>query len=85
VALKPDHPEGWRRIGVILKDTGRFREAIEPLQQAILVAPRDAQLRFELGVCYLQVRNKDAALEQYKVLKTMDDVLAARLYRSITS
>ncbi|MBK7395586.1 MAG: hypothetical protein IPJ34_04610 [Myxococcales bacterium] len=63
---------------------GRHRDAIPLLQQAIL-GNDDAQVRFDLGVCYANLNNKEAAMMQYKALVAKDADLAEQLLFVIES
>lgn len=48
--LQPNNPATLRLFGDILQRTGRAREAIEPLQQALAARPGYADAHFALGV-----------------------------------
>jgi len=57
----------------------RHKQAIEPYQQAILLAPQDAALRYELGVCYANIGQRAAAMAQHDALKKLDPARAEEL------
>ena len=46
----PKHGFGWKMLGVVLRRLGREPEALEPLRQAVLLAPGDAEAHNNLGV-----------------------------------
>ena len=64
---------------------GRYPEAIEVFKKAVSLTPGDANAHFGLGLSYLSTKNRSLALEQYKILKTLDadmaDELFDRIYR----
>lgn len=45
----PSHSFGWATLGVVLQQLGRNEEALQPLQKAVELAPRDAQAHGNLG------------------------------------
>ena len=50
VAAKfPDHPFGWKALGVIATRTGRHEDALLPMRQALRLAPSDAEAHSNLG------------------------------------
>lgn len=80
----PDHPTAGRKAANAFMQLGRHRDAIPLLQQAIL-GNDDAQVRFDLGVCYANLNNKEAAMMQYKALVAKDADLAEQLLFVIES
>lgn len=45
----PNHPFGWKALGVILGSTGKKNEALIAHQKAVKVAPEDAEIHNNLG------------------------------------
>ncbi|MCZ7683806.1 MAG: tetratricopeptide repeat protein [Sandaracinaceae bacterium] len=70
--VNPDHADAQKRLAANLIELGRYAEAIEPYQQALLGAPNDAELRYGLGVCYANLGQTAAAKAQYEALKKLD-------------
>ena len=64
-------------------DLGRTSEAIEAYKAAIRINPDDAKAHFNLGLSYLIVANKSAALDEYKILKDIDRESANKLFNLI--
>ena len=62
---------------------GRYSEAVRALKQAIRIEPDDAEAHFELGRGYLDLKDTGDALEQYKILKTLDKEKANELFNLI--
>ena len=52
---------------------------IEELKQAIRINPDDALAHYNLGVCYIGIRDKSSALRQHKILKKLDTKMAKEL------
>ena len=57
-------------------DIKRYREAVRK-------NPDDAAAYFALGVVYVAIKDRDSALEQYKILKNLDSKLANELFNLI--
>jgi Flp pilus assembly protein TadD len=77
--MEPDRLESHRKAAALLLELGRHKQAIEPYQQAILLAPEEPALRYELGVCYSNLGQKAAAMAQYDALKKLDPGRAEEL------
>jgi tetratricopeptide (TPR) repeat protein len=58
---------------------GHPQEAIEDLNQAIRIKPDYAEAHYALGIAYLVTGDKGLALEEYKILKTLDAEQANKL------
>ncbi len=56
---------------------------IEELKQAIRINPDDADAHFDLGVAYHFSNDRGSAMEQYKILKTLDPERANKLFNLI--
>ncbi len=46
----PYHEFGWKGLGVAYKELGRNEEALEPMQKAVALSPRDVEVHYNLGV-----------------------------------
>ncbi len=55
-------------------------EAIEACKQAIRINPDNAEAHFALGAAYAFLNDRVSALEQYKILKSLDSELANKLF-----
>ncbi|MGW8272532.1 MAG: tetratricopeptide repeat protein, partial [Thermodesulfovibrionales bacterium] len=53
-------------------------------KEAIRLTPGDAGARYNLGVTYVRLGDKDSALTQYRALKVSDPALADDLLSLIT-
>ena len=52
----PSLAEGHHQLGNVLKSLGRFREAVDSLGKAALLAPNNAAVLFNLGVALLEIK-----------------------------
>ena len=59
------------------------RAAIKVYKQTIRIKPDDAEAHNNLGVAYFVTGDKGSALEEYKILKTLDAELANKLFNLI--
>ena len=53
---------------------------LEAYKQTIRIDPNDVYVQFNLGVSYLQIGDKNSALDEYKNLKELDIDLANKLF-----
>src|SRR5437763_543547 len=80
VQRTPRYAEAWFKVGVCNGELGRWHEAVTAVQQAIRLKPNDAEAHLNLGVAYLILGDRDSALEEYQILKTLDQNLANDLF-----
>ena len=73
------------RLGASYYLQGRLSEAVEVLVEAIRLNPSLADAYFNLGAVHVVRRERDAALQQYATLRTLDPKLARRLFKGINS
>jgi len=65
VALMPANPRYQERYATALARVGRFADATDALREAVRRAPKDAQLRRELGVLFFAESRYFDALSQF--------------------
>lgn len=81
--LRPESKgAAYRAIALIYFRRDQYREAVEPFKQAIALAPQGS-LYLNLGLTYLKLGDKPAALEQHRQLKEVNSILAEQLLRRI--
>ncbi len=68
----------WRR-----DYRGMYKEAAKAFRQAIIINPDDAMAHSDLGYLYALLNDRDSALEQYKILKSLDPEHVEELYNMI--
>ena len=79
----PRYAEAWFGVGFCNGWLGRYAYVVAALQQAIHLKPDDAGAHYGLGRAYLLLGDRVSALEQYKILQTLDQNLADALFRVI--
>lgn len=62
-----------------LAQNDRYEDAIRAFKASLKADPGDAEARYSLGLMYLLAGDKDAALEEYQALKSLDDSLGKKL------
>jgi Tfp pilus assembly protein PilF len=64
---------GWDKVG------------LQALEKAIQIKPKYAQAHYALGLSYLKLGDKNSALKEFRILKTLDQNLADELIRMINN
>jgi tetratricopeptide (TPR) repeat protein len=72
------------RIGNCLAMVGHDSEAMDAFRTAIRLHPQLAEAHSMLGWLYATEHNKDAALEEYKILQGLDKKLAEDLWKKMS-
>jgi TonB family protein len=72
----------YRAMALIYFRRDQFQAAIEPFKQAIALAPQGSMF-LNLGLTYLKLGDKTSAMEQYRLLKQWNSILAERLLKQI--
>ena len=83
VGIDPDYAEGHLGLGIAYTMLGRNNEAIEACRQALRIKPLYAQAHYALALNYLMLGDRAAALEQFGILKSLDQNLAIQLIHLI--
>jgi len=83
IRIKPDLVEAHYNLGNAYHKLGRWQDAIEAYKQAIRIKPDFPKAHCNLGVTYLITDDKGSALEEYKILKTLDAEQANKLFNLI--
>lgn len=63
---------------------GRYKEAIEPLKEAIKINPKYANAHYNLGLVFHEWGDKDAAMKGHEILKELNASLAEQLLKTIS-
>jgi tetratricopeptide (TPR) repeat protein len=72
----------YRAMALIYFRRDQFQEAVDPFKQAIALAPQGS-LYLNLGLTYLKLGDKASALEQHRMLKDRNSILAEQLLKRI--
>ena len=60
------------------------KDAVESFKQAPRINPDNADAHHNLGIAYLLIRDRNSALNEYKILKDLDIDLANELFDLIS-
>ena len=85
VELDPDYAEAYLGIGIAFSMLGWDKVALQALEKAIRIKPKYAQAHYALGLSYLKLGDKNSALKELRILKTLDRNLADELIRIINN
>ncbi|UCE99167.1 MAG: tetratricopeptide repeat protein [Planctomycetota bacterium] len=69
---RPQNPDLWYRLGVLMMNIGRMNEAMRAFQSALEINPTYTRARSKLAVCLFETEQKAAALEQLTVPEGLD-------------
>jgi tetratricopeptide (TPR) repeat protein len=83
IRLKPDLAEAHNNLGVAYGKFGRGIEAIDAFKQAIRIKPDDAEAHYNLGYAYLAIGDKNSALAECNILKSLNLEFANNLFKEI--
>lgn len=82
--LRGDHAPSHYALGVALAGSGKQEDGFRSLIEAIRHDPDYAPAHHALGLSYLTYRkDRAAALEEYRILKDLDPVMAKDLFEAI--
>jgi len=83
IRIKPDDADAHNNLGVAYGKLDRYQDAVESFKQAIRIKPGYAGAHYNLGFTYFLAGDKGSALEEYKILKTLDTEMANKLFNLI--
>ncbi len=83
IKIRPDLAEAHNNLGRMFASNDRWPEAIDAYKQAIKIKPDLAEAYYNLGLAYLAIGDKNSALAQYNILKSMNSQFADNLFREI--
>ena len=81
--MNPDSAPTLYNLAIAYGGLGKSRQETEAFKQAIRVDPDFAPAHYNMGIIYLNSGDKAAALEEYKVLKILDQNMAELLFKRI--
>lgn len=84
VELKPTFALPWFELGKIYYTRGDYAESITVLRKALEINPTDPFVVHALAFAYLGAGDRDAARQQYNILKDLDPRAAADLLQAIS-
>ena len=80
IRINPDDAIAHCNLGFAYDQLGFHEEAREAYIQAIRIDPDYAEAHYSLGVAYLLIKDRDSAINEYKILKELDIDLANELF-----
>jgi tetratricopeptide (TPR) repeat protein len=83
IERSPDYADAYYNMGVMYWQQGQFNEVVEACRDAIKIKPDYVEAYYVLGLCYMALNEKSLAMEEYKILKTLDEPLADELFKQI--
>jgi S1-C subfamily serine protease len=70
--LNPSNREAERELGIAYLHTDRKQEAVEYFKKLVLRYPNESETHYNLGYAYAIAGNRNAALQEYQVVKQRD-------------
>ena len=83
IRLNPANASSYAELGGAYILIGQFDDAINSCKTAIRCQPGDARSHLILGCAYLKAKDRAAALDEYAILKKIDQEKADELFRFI--
>jgi len=80
IRINPDDAIAHCNLGFAYDQLGFHEDAREAYIQAIRIDPDYAEAHYRLGIDYLLIKDRDSALNEYKILKELDIDLANELF-----
>ena len=72
IKIDPRNIEAYCNLGTVYGQLGRYTEAIDTLRQAAQLRPDFAEVHYGLCVAYLMSGDKNSAVKEHEILKTLD-------------
>jgi hypothetical protein len=83
IRTNPAIPSVYNKLGAAYIILGEYPLALDAFKQSISIDPRNPDTHFNLGVACILAGDKNGALEQYIVLKELDNDRAEKLLNLI--
>jgi tetratricopeptide (TPR) repeat protein len=83
IKIDPNYAKAYNNLGAVYINLSRWSEAIETFKQAIKIKPDYEGAYLNLGVAYLAIGDKNSALAEYNILKSLNSELANDLLKEI--
>ena len=73
IALEPNYPDAYNLLGMTLSYAGEKQQAIDALQKAVALSPRNPWAKGNLANAYLQAQDLDHAIRLLQELRTSSE------------
>ena len=73
IALEPNYPDAYNLLGMTLSYAGEKQQAIDALQKAVALSPRNLWAKGNLANAYLQAQDLDHAIPLLQELRTSSE------------
>ena len=83
IAIDPGVAQLHYHLGHACARLGLQRDSLRAFAEAVRVNPNHVNAHYRLGLAHLRARNREAALKQYRILRSLDDEKSLRLFRRI--
>jgi tetratricopeptide (TPR) repeat protein len=83
IKIKPDFEGAYLNLGVAYSGLGRWTDAIEAYKQAVRILPDDENAHYKLGVACLVTGDRNSALTELNILKSLNSKFANDLLEQI--
>ena len=81
--IQSDDAQAHNDVALACGKSGKHRQAIAAFKEAIRVKPDYAEAHYNLAITYLILKDVNAALREYSVLKDLDQKRAIQLFELI--
>ena len=82
-SLNNSEADKHNKLGLAYVNSNQYQEAVDAFKQAIRIKPDYAGAHYNLGFAYVILKDKDSALDEYKILKDLDKEMANKLFNII--
>ena len=83
IKIKPEYAMAYYNLGVTYGNLGRSTDAIDAFRQAIKFKPNYAEAHYNLGVACLMAGDKDSAMAELNILKSLNPEFVNDLLKRI--
>lgn len=83
IEIQPEFTEAHFNMGVVYGELGNIQDEMGAYKKAIRVDPDFVPAHYAIGQVYLNKGDKTSALDEYKILKKLDETAADKLFDEI--
>ncbi len=80
IRINPDDAKAHNDLSHVYNEIGMHEESIEACKQVIRINPDYADAHYNLGIAYDFLNDRNSALRQYEILKSLNSKLANKLF-----